>query len=291
MITQITASTALRTWREAQRQANETVALVPTMGALHAGHMALVHAAKQQANRVVVSVFVNPTQFGPGEDFTAYPRTLEADLALLTEAGTDAVWLPTPAIMYPPGFATRVAVDGLSEGLCGAHRPGHFDGVALVVSKLLNQVQPTVALFGEKDYQQLLVIKRMAADLDLPVKIQGVPTVRDADGLALSSRNAYLSAAERTAAPALYRSLTNAAQALSTGAATDAVLNEARAHILDAGFAAVEYLGLCDAATLAPLPRASRPARLLTAARLGKARLIDNVPVAAAAEHEAGQPT
>ena len=256
----------------------DAVALVPTMGALHAGHLSLVAQARAQAQRVVVSIFVNPTQFGPSEDFTRYPRDLGTDLAALAEAGADAAWTPDVAIMYPPGFATRIEVSGVTEGLCGPLRPGHFSGVATVVTKLLNQVQPDLALFGEKDFQQLQVIRRTVADLDMPVRIHGVPTIREADGLALSSRNRYLTAAERAVAPDLHRTLTAIAEAARAGASVAEPVAEGTARLTGAGFA-VQYLTVCDAQTLTPVERVTGPARVLVAAMLGRTRLIDNVPV------------
>lgn len=255
------------------------VALVPTMGALHAGHMALVAAGKARAAHVVVSIFVNPTQFGPNEDFDAYPRQEAADIALLEEAGVDILWAPTVAEVYPAGFATTVSVTGVSDGLDGAARPGHFNGVATVVSKLFAQVRPDFALFGEKDYQQLAVIRRMAIDLDSGVEVVGVATKRDGDGLALSSRNAYLSATERTAALALPRALEETATAIGGGMAVAEALQRAQARLAAAGFDPIDYIALCDADSLAPLDRLDRPARLLAAARIGRTRLIDNIPV------------
>ena len=270
----------LRRQVAAWRAAGERVGLVPTMGALHAGHLALVGAARAKCRRVVVSIFVNPKQFGPREDFATYPRPEADDLAKLAGAEADLAFIPTVEEMYPPGFASAISVGGPSEGLCGAHRPGHFDGVATVVAKLLIQAAPDRAYFGEKDYQQLMVVTRMARDLDLPVEIVGVPTVREADGLALSSRNVYLSAAERRLAPNLNRVMRDAAAEISRGAAAGAVLERAVATLTEAGFA-VEYLELRDAATLAFVSDASaRPARLLAAVHLGRTRLIDNVPVA-----------
>jgi pantoate--beta-alanine ligase len=271
----------LRSHTAIWRKTGGPIGLVPTMGALHAGHLALVAAARQRCAHVVVSIFVNPKQFGPREDFAAYPRDEAADLDLLRAAGVDVAFLPAVAEMYPPGFATTVSVGGPSEGLCGAHRPGHFDGVATVMTKLLLQSLPDIAYFGEKDYQQLLVVRRLVRDLDLPVEIAAVPTVRDADGLALSSRNAYLSPQERQVAPTLARVLHEIAAALAREPEVAArELARGRAALQRAGFT-VEYLELRDALTLAPLAAAAgAPARLLAAAHLGRTRLIDNVPVA-----------
>jgi pantoate--beta-alanine ligase len=262
------------------RGAGERIGLVPTMGALHRGHLALVEAAQAQCRRTIVSIFVNPKQFGPREDFATYPRPEAEDLAKLTEAGVDTAFIPPVDEMYPAGFATAVTVGGPSEGLCGAHRPGHFDGVATVVAKLLIQAAPDAAFFGEKDYQQLMVVRRMARDLNLPVDIVGVPTVREPDGLALSSRNVYLSADERRIAPNLYRLLREAAGEIAGAAQPGTVLRRTTTELTRLGFA-VEYLELRDAATLQPLAaRPTSPARLLAAVHLGRTRLIDNVPVA-----------
>lgn len=266
-------------------KAPRTVALVPTMGALHAGHIALVHAAKARADHVVVSIFVNPLQFGPNEDLAAYPRQLEADAALLCEAGADVLWAPTVDVMYPAGFATTVSVAGLDASLCGAARPGHFDGVATVVTKLFNQVQPDIALFGEKDWQQLAIIRRFARDLDLACPsadaIIGVPTVREADGLAMSSRNKYLTADQRNAAAALNRAMRDAIARIVQGHDVAAALDALRARVLEAGFHKVDYADLRDAETLDALDHHDdrRAARLLVAAHIGKARLIDNMAV------------
>ena len=261
------------------------VALVPTMGALHDGHLTLVREARKLAPNVVVSIFVNPRQFGAGEDLDAYPRRLEHDCAMVAGEGAALVWAPSVEVMYPAGFATNVAVSGASEGLCGGARPGHFDGVATVVCKLFHQVLPDVALFGEKDWQQLAVIRRMARDLDLtrPIAddIVGVPTVREADGLAMSSRNAYLDADERLKAAVLPAAMQGAIAAIEAGGAVPAVLARLARELLEGGFASVEYAELRDAETLAPLDRLGpAPARLLVAARIGRARLIDNMPVA-----------
>lgn len=267
---------ALRAATKAMRDAGERVALVPTMGALHAGHLALVAAARRGADRVITSIFVNPLQFGPSEDFSKYPRTEEADLAALEAAGCDIAWLPTVEVMYPPGAATAIEVAGPSEGFEGAARPGHFRGVATVCCKLFAQTEADVAVFGEKDWQQLQVIRRMVADLDLPIRILGHPTVRDADGLALSSRNRYLSPAERAKAVMLPNAMREAANAMLHGAAIESALDAARDGLAAAGFA-VDYLSLVEPATLRPTE--ALPARMVAAAKLGPVRLLDNMPV------------
>jgi pantoate--beta-alanine ligase len=254
------------------------VAFVPTMGALHAGHIALVEAAKGAGVKIVASIFVNPKQFGANEDLSRYPRKETADLTMLDEVGCDLVWLPPVETMYPAGFATNVSVAGVSDGLDGAARPGHFDGVATVVTKLFNQVRPDAAYFGEKDYQQLAVIRRMVIDLDLGIDIVGVPTQRDDDGLALSSRNIYLDDEQRTKAIALPRALGVAAQAITRGDDPENVLAQAHAALGAAGFE-VDYISLVDAETLALAPPADRPRRLLAAAKMGNTRLIDNIAI------------
>ncbi len=263
----------------AWRARRERVGLVPTMGAIHAGHLALVDAASGDNERVVASLFVNPKQFGPSEDFSSYPRDEAADLAAFEGAGVALVFMPSVEEMYPPDFATNVRVGGVSEGLDGAFRPGHFEGVATVVCKLLLQCLPDAAYFGEKDYQQLLVVRRMARDLDIPVRIAGVPTVREADGLALSSRNVYLSSQERRAAPLLNRALREVAAEIAASPDDIRASLEHGLAVLEAGGFAVDYLELRDAADLASLDRLVAPSRLLVAARLGRTRLIDNVPV------------
>ncbi|CAA7611483.1 pantothenate synthetase [Candidatus Terasakiella magnetica] len=269
----------LRTRVRAWRSQGLTVAMVPTMGALHRGHLSLVTTALEQADRVIASVFVNPTQFGPNEDFSRYPRQEEMDAEALTGAGCHLLFAPTVAEMYPDGFATTVTVTGVSEGLCGDVRPGHFAGVATVVTKLLLQALPDVAVFGEKDYQQLAVIRRFARDLDLPVTIVGAPTLREADGLAMSSRNAYMSEAERAIAPVVHKTLTHVAEGLRAGKTGSDLCRDAVETLLAAGLASVDYIEIRDAATLAPVERLERPARILVAARLGKTRLIDNIGV------------
>jgi pantoate--beta-alanine ligase len=276
----IRSLSALRKTVARARSNGETVALVPTMGALHRGHLALVRLARRRADRVVVSIFVNPTQFAPNEDFGSYPRTWTADIAELAKLSVDAVWAPSVATMYPEGFATRVVPGGPAlAGLEDAFRPHFFGGVCTVVAKLLTQVQPDIATFGEKDFQQLMVVTAMARDLDLPVRIVGVPTVRENDGLALSSRNAYLTTAERAVAPTLNRVLKDCAAGLRRNRPLGGTLAAGRAELKRAGFV-LDYLEARHADTLAPVRRLSDgPVRLLVAARLGRTRLIDNIAV------------
>ncbi len=259
------------------------VAMTPTMGALHEGHLSLLRLAATRADRVVASLFVNPTQFGPGEDFQSYPRDESRDAALLQAAGCDLLYAPPVEEMYGDGFATAITVSGVTAPMEGAARPGHFSGVATVVAKLLIQGLPDVAVFGEKDYQQLQVIRRLTADLDLPVEILPAPIVRDPDGLALSSRNAYLTPAQRAVAPALYRRLIEVARAVAGGAPIAAAETAGVEALLAAGFDAVEYFEFRDPADLARLGPGSisGPARLLAVARLGRTRLLDNIAVAA----------
>ncbi|HVY35072.1 MAG TPA: pantoate--beta-alanine ligase [Caulobacteraceae bacterium] len=272
----------LRGTLDAWGAAGQTIGMVPTMGALHDGHLSLIAHTRARADRVIASIFVNPTQFAPGEDFDAYPRGEARDAALLASAGCDLLFAPGAQEMYPPGFATTITVSGVSEPLDGRARPAHFSGVATVVAKLLIQARPDVAVFGEKDYQQLLVIKRLARDLDLPTQILGAPTVRAEDGLALSSRNAYLTPAEREIAASLNVVLLNLARALAEGAAVAPAEAEAVEALLAAGFESVDYIearGADDLARLGPGPIGQAPARVLAAARLGQTRLIDNRPV------------
>jgi pantoate--beta-alanine ligase len=270
---------ALRRAVERLRATGGTIALVPTMGALHAGHMALIEQGRRRAAHVVASIFVNPAQFGPKDDLSRYPRREAEDAAMLEAGGCGLLWAPDVATMYPSGHATRIRVAGVSEPLEGAARPGHFDGVSTVVAKLFNQVEPDLAIFGEKDFQQLAVIRAMVRDLDLPVEIVGAPTQRDADGLALSSRNAYLSTEQRIAARALPRALVEGAQSMRSGVPVVAVITAATAKLQHAGFQQIDYLALCDPVSLEALSVLDRPARLLVAAKIGDTRLIDNVTV------------
>jgi len=255
------------------------IAFVPTMGALHAGHMALVAEGRRRASHVVASIFVNPTQFAAHEDLSTYPRREATDAKMLEEEGCAILWSPDVETMYPGGAGIGVRAGHLGEGLDGAARPGHFDGVATVVSRLFEQVGPDIALFGEKDYQQLAVIRQMVRDLGLAVEIIGVPTQRDADGLALSSRNTYLTDEERQSARALPRALGEAAAAIQRGGDVAEALATARERLSKAGFDPIDYVELCDSETLAPVTSLERPARLLAAAKLGRTRLIDNLAV------------
>ena len=267
----------LRKRLAAWRKAGESVALVPTMGALHEGHLSLVTLAKSKADRVVVSIFVNPIQFGPREDFGTYPRDEAGDLKKLGDAGVNLVFAPEAAEMYPEGFKTLIKIGDLTEGLCGAARPNHFDGVATVVAKLLMQCGPDIAIFGEKDYQQLLVVKQLVRDLNIPVEIVGAPIVREADGLALSSRNVYLSPEQRKIAPLLHQTISGVAADLAQGRGCDDAVVAARFKLDAAGFR-VDYVAVRDPDTLKPLSGLVKRARVLAAAYLGKTRLIDNVP-------------
>jgi pantoate--beta-alanine ligase len=271
-------SAQLRETIASWRQDGATIGFVPTMGALHAGHLSLIKRALAETDRVVASIFVNPKQFSPGEDLAAYPRGLERDRQMLEDAGCALLFAPQVADIYPEGFATSVSVSGLTEGLDGATRPNFFGGIATVVAKLFILVAPDKAFFGEKDYQQLLVVRRMTTDLGLPVEVIGCPTVRDPDGLAMSSRNVYLSPAERQQALVLPQTLTSVAEAIAGGADIAKVLRDGCATLEAAGFR-LDYLELRDAETLAPLRHLSRPARLFVGGYLGKTRLIDNVPV------------
>jgi pantoate--beta-alanine ligase len=271
-------------WCSARRRAGETIGLVPTMGALHEGHLSLVAALGAIVDRVVVSIFVNPTQFGPNEDFSRYPRSEAEDLAKLKTMGVDVAYMPTVDVMYPAGFTSFVSVTGqLTEVLEAEIRPGHFDGVATVVAKLLIQTMPDVAAFGEKDYQQLQVIRRMVTDLNLPIEILPVKTARDAYGLALSSRNQYLSDAERAVARQINIILARTGSRLRAGAAGPDACALAKAELIQAGFDSVDYVAFADPDTLAPLTHFEGKGRVLTAVRIGKTRLIDNMPVAVSA--------
>ena len=261
------------------RAGGGTIAFVPTMGALHAGHMALVAEGRRRASHVVASIFVNPTQFAPNEDLSTYPRREATDAKMLEEEGCALLWSPDVDTMYPGGSQISVRAGNLGEGLDGAARPGHFDGVATVVARLFEQVRPDIALFGEKDYQQLAVIRQMVRDRGLAVEIVGVPTQRDADGLALSSRNAYLTDEERQSARALPRALGEAAASIQRGGGVALALAAAKDRLARAGFDPIDYVELCDSETLEPVESLERPARLLAAAKLGRTRLIDNLAV------------
>lgn len=267
---------ALRAAIHPHRQSGQRIGLVPTMGALHQGHLELVKTARRHADFVVATIFVNPLQFNPSEDLDAYPRDEATDLNLLAATGADLVFAPNAAEMYPKNFTTEVKVGGLTRYLDGPGRPGHFEGVATVVTKLFNQARPDLACFGEKDFQQLQVIRRMTRDLDLPIEIVAVPTVRDEDGLAMSSRNRYLTEKERIAAAFLPAALRAAVQELQGGGAAAPILDKARAALKASGFSPIDYVELCDSETLQPLPAARTGSRLFAAAHLGRTRLIDN---------------
>ncbi len=270
-----TLSACVRDWRAA----GETVGVVPTMGALHPGHLSLVAAAKAACDRVIVTLFVNPKQFNNPADLAKYPRTEASDAGQLAPAGVDVLFAPAAATVYPPGFSTKVTAGALAEVLCGAYRHGHFDGVATVVPKLLLMTGADRAFFGEKDWQQLQIVRRVVSDLNLPVTISGCPTLRDTDGLAMSSRNMRLSATDRAIAPALHREMTRAAQAIGKGRDISESLASARSALLAAGIAEVEYLDLRDAADLQPLAKRDPAGRLFAAVWLGGVRLIDNIPL------------
>ncbi len=271
----IRTSAEMTAWARAARARGERIAFVPTMGALHAGHVALLEEGRRRGDQLVLSIFVNPTQFGPNEDLARYPRDLPGDLAKAAGAGTDVAFVPEPADIYPPGFQTTIEVRDLAGGLDGVFRPGHFAGVATVVAKLFNIVQPDVVVFGQKDFQQLAIVRRLVADLAMGIEIVGLPTVREPDGLAMSSRNAYLSPVERTRALSLSRALFAARDRAAAGERDGRALVDGARAALDVD--RVDYLELCDAATLAPLVEVDRPAVLLVAAFVGRTRLIDNV--------------
>lgn len=275
----IRGAEALREKVGGWKRAGALVGVVPTMGALHDGHLSLARAARTQSDRVIVTIFVNPLQFNNPEDLKKYPRDEAHDLALLEAEGVDVLFAPGPEEVYPDGFASKVSVAGVSAPMEGVFRPGHFDGVATVVTKLFGMTQAGRAFFGEKDWQQLQVVRRLVRDLNIPIRIIGCPTIREADGLAMSSRNVRLSAAERAIAPALYRAMVAAAEAIRAGTGVATALDQARAAVLAAGFASVEYLDLRDAETLESVTSLNRPARLLAAAMLGEVRLIDNIAV------------
>lgn len=275
----IRSAAALREKVSAWKRSGMLVGVVPTMGALHDGHLSLARAARAQSDRVIVTIFVNPMQFNNPEDLKKYPRDEAHDLALLEAEGVDVLFAPGPEEVYPDGFATKVSVAGVSEPMEGAFRPGHFDGVATVVSKLFGMTQAGRAFFGEKDWQQVQVVERLVRDLNIPIRIIPCPTIREADGLAMSSRNVRLTAEERALAPALHRAMQDAAAAIRGGADVAAALGAAQAAVLAAGFASVEYLDLRDAGTLELVTTPDRPARLLAAAVLGEVRLIDNIAV------------
>ena len=266
----------LKKWR----RKGERVGAVPTMGALHQGHLSLIAAAKEKSDRTVATIFVNPLQFGPNEDFETYPRDMERDFEMLEASGCDLVFAPEHADLFAPDFSTRISVAGVGEGHCAQTRPQFFDGVATIVTKLLMNLSPDVAVFGEKDYQQLTVIKRLVRDLDIPVEIIGAPIIREEDGLAMSSRNQYLTPSERAAAPVLYETINLAADKfIGAGSGWSKIHDWAAARILKAGFSKVDYLNMVDVDTLEPMDKLDRPARLLAAAWIGRTRLIDNIAV------------
>ncbi|MEZ5868365.1 pantoate--beta-alanine ligase [Defluviimonas denitrificans] len=275
----IRSAASLREKVSAWKRSGMLVGVVPTMGALHDGHLSLARAARAQSDRVIVTIFVNPMQFNNPEDLKKYPRDEAHDLALLEAEGVDVLFAPGPEEVYPEGFATKVSVAGVSGPMEGAFRPGHFDGVATVVTKLFGMTQAGRAFFGEKDWQQVQVVERLVRDLNIPIRIIPCPTIREADGLAMSSRNVRLTAEERALAPALHGAMQGAAAAIRGGAPVEAALGEARAAVLAAGFSGVEYLDLRDAETLEVATALDRPARLLAAAVLGEVRLIDNIAV------------
>jgi pantoate--beta-alanine ligase len=264
-------------WSRAAHARGERVAFVPTMGALHAGHVALLEEGRRRGDQLVLSIFVNPTQFGPNEDLARYPRDLPGDLSRAASAGTDVAFVPEPVDIYPPGFQTTIEVRELARGLDGAFRPGHFAGVATVVAKLFHIVQPDLAIFGQKDFQQLAIVRRLVVDLAMGIEIVGLPTVREPDGLAMSSRNAYLSPPERERALSLSRALFAARDRAAAGERDARALVEGARAALDVD--RLDYLELCDAVTLAPLAQIDRPAVLLVAAFVGRTRLIDNVAI------------
>ncbi len=277
----ISKAASMRRLSDAWKKRGDTLGFVPTMGALHVGHAALIRLARRKNKKVVVSIFVNPTQFGPQEDFAKYPRTWGQDLRLCKELGVDAIFHPSAEEMYPEGFCSTVTIAGLSERLCGPFRPGHFSGVATVVLKLFEIVNPSRAYFGEKDYQQLTIIRRMVRDFNLACHIVGCPTIREKDGLALSSRNRYLSQEERAIAPTFYRILSNVAQKVHAGVSPKTALKEAKGELLEIPGLTVDYVSCVDSETLEDLKKVNGPARVISAIRIGKVRLIDNVAVAA----------
>ena len=279
-VSYVSTVSELRAQVQAWRSSGETVALLPTMGALHAGHLSLARHGKTRCDRLVTSIFVNPTQFAPQEDFSTYPRTFESDLEKLVAVGCDLVWAPTANVMYPDGFATMITPEGAALGLETDFRPHFFSGVATVCCKLFTQCAPDIALFGEKDYQQLCVIRQLVRDLDLPLEIVGCETIREDDGLAMSSRNAYLSGTERDIATAMHQVLAEAANDFRSGTSADDACKAAGDKLLQAGFKSIDYVAIRDAETLATVePGTDRPCRILAAAWLGETRLIDNIAV------------